>query len=271
MVGRGKPKIEARPSLTVHQIVAYNFRRAREEAGWTQTQTSDQLEPYLGYKLNQAGVSAIERTFDSERRRNIDVAEVVAFSRCFDRPVGWFFLPPAGLGEHLVEPVLHDAERARFNRPAVELVAHVMGRPTGWQALIDRLGELVRTDGQGAVEALEYTLSGRRESFEEQINLRRSTLQQVTLAELASPGDEAITKLAEALVELVKLTPLGYRKLRKTDTDEALRLLTEGDRLVAPFLADAEEKRRAGRRSEGGYDDLHPIDPSKVLGLDDEE
>jgi hypothetical protein len=137
--------------------------------------------------------------------------------------------------------------------------------------LIDRLGELVRTDGQSAIEALEYALSGRRESFEAQINLRRSTLQQVTLAELASPGDEAITKLAEALVELVKLTPLGYRKLRNADTEEALQLLTEGDRLVAPFLADAEEKRRAGRRSEGGYDDLQPIDPREVLGMNGEE
>ncbi len=146
-----------------------------------------------------------------------------------------------------------------------------MGRPTGWQALVDRLGELVRTDGQGAVDALEYALSGRRESFEDQIDLRRSTLQQVTLAELASPGDEAITKLAEALVELVKLTPLGYRKLRNTDTEEALRLLTEGDRLVAPMLADAEEKRRTGRRSEGGYDDLQSIDPREVLGLNGEE
>src|SRR4051812_7193834 len=87
MVRRRKDKLlppgANRPRLTVHQIVAYNFRRAREREGWTQVRTSDALEPYLGFKLNQAGVSAIEKTYDSDRRRNIDVAEVVAFSRCF--------------------------------------------------------------------------------------------------------------------------------------------------------------------------------------------
>ena len=64
--------------MTVHQVVAYNFRRAREEAGWTQSQTGEYLEPFLGARLNQAGISAIEKTFDSDRRRNIDVSELVA-------------------------------------------------------------------------------------------------------------------------------------------------------------------------------------------------
>ena len=77
VVGRSKQRQAAKPALTVHQIVAYNFRLAREEVGWTQAQTSEMLEPFLGMRLNQAGVSAIEKTFDSHRRRNIDVQEVV--------------------------------------------------------------------------------------------------------------------------------------------------------------------------------------------------
>ena len=96
------------PTLTIHQIVAYNFARARAAAGWTQVETSDRLEPFLGYKLNQAGVSAIEKTYDSERRRNIDTADVVAFARCFQRPIGWFFLPPPKHGGDLLEPVYGD-------------------------------------------------------------------------------------------------------------------------------------------------------------------
>ena len=95
----------APPTLTVHQIVAYNFTRARRDAGWTQVETSERLEPFLGYRLNQAGVSAIEKTYDSERRRNIDAAEIVAFARCFNRPIGWFFLPPTGHSPDLIEPV----------------------------------------------------------------------------------------------------------------------------------------------------------------------
>ena len=93
------------PTLTVHQIVAYNFTRARQQAGWTQVETSERLEPFLGYRLNQAGVSAIEKTYDTERRRNIDAAEIVAFARCFNEPIGWFFLPPTGHARDLVEPV----------------------------------------------------------------------------------------------------------------------------------------------------------------------
>lgn len=270
VAGRSKRKVETWPTLTVHQIVAYNFRRAREETGWTQTQTSDYLERHLGYKLNQAGVSAIERTFDSERRRNIDVAEVVAFARCFDRPIAWFFLPPAGLGEHKVVPS-QGSDSPESQPAAIQLVVQAIGTPSAWQALVDRLDELVRTDRGGAIQMIEFALAGRLDAFPDQINLRRSALQQVTLARLASPGDEAITKLAEALVELVKLTPLGYRKLRNTDPDEALRLLAEGDQLVAPFMAEAELKRATGQSSESGYDALRPIDPRTLLAPDDEE
>src|SRR3954451_11268192 len=106
MVGRKRRNPETTtppPTLTIHQIVAYNFARARAAIGWTQVETSDHLEPFLGYKLNQAGVSAIEKTYDSERRRNIDTADVVAFARCFQRPIGWFFLSPPGVSEHIVE------------------------------------------------------------------------------------------------------------------------------------------------------------------------
>jgi hypothetical protein len=49
--------------LTVPRVVSYNFARARHEAGWTQVETSDLLEPSLGYRLGQVGVAAIERTF----------------------------------------------------------------------------------------------------------------------------------------------------------------------------------------------------------------
>ena len=56
-----------------------------------------------------------------------------------------------------------------------------------------------------------------------------------------------------------------------TDPDEALRLLAEGDKLVAPFVAEAELKRATGQSSEGGYDALRPIDPRTLLALGDEE
>ena len=267
VVGRGRKQ---EPSLTVHQIVAYNFRRAREEEGWTQPQTSEMLQPYLGYRLNQAGVSAIERTFDSDRRRNIDVAEVVAFARCFQRPVGWFFLPPPRYGEHLIEPASNDAN-SRYNETTLELIYHVLGRPQGWRSLLGRIDELIVTDGPAAREAVEIAIQDRASEFETQINLRRSTLQQVMLADLMNPGDRAVQKLAESLIELIKLTPEGFRLLRSPTRDEALKLLAEGDRLVKPFIADAARKRAEGVPSQGGYDDLIDIDLEEALGPDEEE
>ncbi len=268
VVSRGRKQ---EPSLTVHQIVAYNFRRAREEEGWTQTQTSEMLQPYLGYRLNQAGVSAIERTFDSDRRRNIDVAEVVAFARCFQRPIGWFFLPPPSFGAHLIEPASHHANLSRHNETTLELIYHVLGRPQGWRSLLGRIDELIVSDGPAAREAVEIAIQDRASEFETQINLRRSTLQQVMLADLMNPGDRAVQKLAESLIELIKLTPEGFRLLRSTNRDEALKLLAEGDRLVKPFIADAARKRAEGVPSQGGYDDLIDIDLEEALGPDEKE
>jgi hypothetical protein len=108
--------------------------------GWTQAQTGEMLEPFLGIRLNQAGVSAIEKTFDSHRRRNIDVSEVVAFARCFGRPVGWFFMPPPGTGDEIVEPVA--GEKLKNDLKAADLVTVVLGTAEGWDLLAQRVLEL---------------------------------------------------------------------------------------------------------------------------------
>jgi hypothetical protein len=264
MVGRSRRRPGVKPTLTVHQIVAYNFRRAREEEGWTQAQTSDQLEPYLGYKLNQAGVSAVEKTFDSDRRRNIDVSEVVAFSRCFRRPIGWFFLPPPEHGTDLVEPTY---ERSDFNLPAANLAALVIGSPRGWESFVRRITELLDTDVDAAWQAMHLAFAGVKDAgWEKQIDLRRRALQQVTLARFAGPADDVITSMAALLVELVKLTPLGAAHLRETDPDEALELLAEGDRLVRPLIRSAKERREQGMKSSGGFDDLEDVDLLEALG-----
>ena len=269
MVGRTKSKPAA--TLTVHQVVAFNFRRAREERGWTQTQTGEALEPFIGHRLNQAGVSAIEKTFDSDRRRNIDVAEVLAFARCFDKPVGWFFLPPDAHGDDLIEPVYKGGAGENYNLPAAMLVMHAIGSTAGWHSIAQRLDELLSTRDFSMRDAIEFTLRSRHEDVEDQINLRRNTLMQVSLVYRMSPEDKAVTTLAKALVDLVKLTPLGFLALRDADLPKALELLAEGDRLVQPFIPNAEEKRARGEGPEGGYDRLTRIDPREALGLHDEQ
>jgi hypothetical protein len=246
------------PKLSVHQVVAYNFRRAREMLGWTQAETGDRLAPYLGLRLNQAGVSAIEKTYDGDRPRNIDVAEIVAYARCFGLPVTWFLIPPPGRTGDWVEPVNDNDPVA--NLPAANLLALCLGTPTGWEAVVGRIVELIRSDPDDTRSALNLSLAGLRTSqWERQIDLRRQALLAATLAERATPSEDTITKMAELLVELVKLTPLGYDQLRRTDPDEALRLLARGDQLVQPALRAREVTRPAGP-SRGGFDDLEPID-----------
>ncbi|MGH9271630.1 MAG: hypothetical protein ACRDZ2_10195 [Ilumatobacteraceae bacterium] len=272
MVGRKRSRVakEATPTLTVHQVVAHNFTRARQAAGWTQVETSERLEPFLGYRLNQAGVSAIEKTYDSERRRNIDAAEIVAFARCFNRPIGWFFLPPTGHAAEWVEP-LDDPRDERYAFAVADLTKLVIGTPDGWKALLDRIDELLDVDHEHTWDAISEALDGvrRDENWEHQIDLRRRALQQITLARLVGPEDEAVTRLAAVLIDLVKLTPLGYRKLRDTDPDQALALLAEADQHVESFTTDAEQRRTAGESSTGGFDDLEPIEPAEALGLRD--
>ncbi len=268
VVGRkkGRGAAIAPPTLTVHQIVAYNFARARQHAGWTQVETGERLAPYLGYRLNQAGVSAIEKTYDTERRRNIDAAEIVAFARCFNRPIGWFFLPPTGHAAEWVEP-LDDPRDDRYAFQVADLTKLVIGTPGGWRSLLDRLDELLDVEHEPTWDAISEALDGvrRSESWERQIDLRRRALQQITLARLVGPEDEAVTRLAAVLVDLVKLTPLGFRKLRDADPEQALALLVEADEHVEDFTADAERRRAAGEPSTGGFDDLEPIDPAEVL------
>ena len=88
----------------LNEIVAYNFRAARELRGWTQEETARALEGLLGQRLPQASISAIERAYEGDRHREFDAHEILAFALAFDLPLVWFFLPPRGRGrgqEHL--------------------------------------------------------------------------------------------------------------------------------------------------------------------------
>lgn len=93
------PRLSPAPSsdptkLDANQVVAYNFRLARERAGWTQDETAARLERYLGQRLKKSSISTMERSVESDRRRVFTVQEVVAFSLTFDVSFLWFLIPP---------------------------------------------------------------------------------------------------------------------------------------------------------------------------------
>ena len=78
-----------------NQMVAYNLRRARQLHGWTQEETAEKLEVYLGERWSKATLSAAERSVaHPERVRQFSADELVAFAVTFELPVS-FFLEPA--------------------------------------------------------------------------------------------------------------------------------------------------------------------------------
>jgi transcriptional regulator with XRE-family HTH domain len=89
------PDLARRPGTAdLNEMVAYNFRAARELRGWTQDETARALEGLLGQRLPQASISAIERAYEGDRHREFDAHEILAFALAFDLPLVWFFLPP---------------------------------------------------------------------------------------------------------------------------------------------------------------------------------
>jgi transcriptional regulator with XRE-family HTH domain len=91
-------KFGIRRVMTPNQIVAHNVARARELRGWTQEQAAEALAPYLGAKLSGPSFSNLERSaVKVERIRQFSADDLLALSRGFDLPIGFFFtpLPPA--------------------------------------------------------------------------------------------------------------------------------------------------------------------------------
>jgi transcriptional regulator with XRE-family HTH domain len=102
MARRRKSLKPAFPAWTPNQIVAHNIARARILRGWTQDQAAEACAPYLGVRLSPASWSAMERSVDGGRIREITADELVAFARAFDLPIGFFLTPPSAWDNHVV-------------------------------------------------------------------------------------------------------------------------------------------------------------------------
>lgn len=88
-------KMGIRRVMSANQIVAYNVAKARAIRGWTQEQAAEELAPYLGAKLSGASFSALERSaWNPSRIKVFSADELVALSRGFNLPIGFFFVPP---------------------------------------------------------------------------------------------------------------------------------------------------------------------------------
>ena len=193
MVGRRRaptgiePQPPSEPSpgeADLNEVVAYNFKAARELRGLTQEETAQLLERFLGQRLPQASISAIERAYEGDRRREFDAHEILAFALAFDLPLVWFFLPPPG-----------DTRRLHHTSNYVsELYGLVFGREDQLGPVYDRLRQLGIDEPAAArtVEALTGRPSpARQDSY-------RQRRKEMLLALLDQYGD-GVDKAADDL------------------------------------------------------------------------
>lgn len=118
--------------MNLNEVVAYNFRRARELRGLTQDEAALALQPFLGQRLPQASISALERSYGGDKRREFDAQEILAFACAFDLPLLWFLLPPP-----------EDDRRLQGTSDHVhELYTLVLGRTDQLDELYQRFREL---------------------------------------------------------------------------------------------------------------------------------
>ena len=121
-------------ALTPNQVVAQRIALARLLRGWTQEEAADRLEPYLGAKWSAATFSIVEHSVDGKRIRQFAADELVALSRAFDVPIGWWFTPSWGDETALVvTPDVPDG------MPTQLMVDVVMGSVDGFEAWANEL------------------------------------------------------------------------------------------------------------------------------------
>jgi transcriptional regulator with XRE-family HTH domain len=195
--------------IDLNQVVAYNIRAARQLRGWTQEELADRLEPYLGQRLTQAGVSSIERAWDGDRRREFDAHELLIFAMVFDLPIVWFLLPPPG--DHRT--------MKSTTRPVDELYAWLLGQPHQLEPLYERLRQLGITDPTAAEATVEkitgIPAAARQWSYRE----RRKELLLALLDEHADSLDGAVEDLGRMVDHLRQVGIRGFIAEHTGDED----------------------------------------------------
>jgi hypothetical protein len=133
--------------LTPNQVIAFNLARARERQGWTLNEAAERLEPYVGSRWSKANLSAAERSIAGERIRNFDADEIVAFARCFELPIAFFFMPPPPwAGELAMRLTTPDAEQLGIEIGT--LIDLIYGDPIQASALTERMKDFLDRAGE---------------------------------------------------------------------------------------------------------------------------
>lgn len=234
-------KFGLRRTMLPNQVVAYNVARARALRGWTQEQAAEVLAPYLGAKLSGASFSALERSaWTVNRIKQFSADDLLALSRGFDLPIGYFFTPPPPADDiGLYTP---DAPKNGLD-PIVVLDA-VLGTPDNlehWEKELLAYSASSAPMPKSKKEKPSVSPSDLAERIAPQVGFRARALVRRLLGDVAGAG-EVLERLAELLRALDEEAPGEVEDdlARDGTADEAARGGT-----VAP----GSRRRRATRPS----------------------
>ena len=205
----------------LNQVVAYNFRAAREMRGLTQQETAALMERFTGQRLPQASISAIERAYEGDRRREFDAQEILVFALTFDLPLVWFFLPPP-----------QDTRRLYGTSSYVrELYGMALGREDQLQPVYERLRQMGIDEPTEAARTVEALTGRPSASSQPSYRQRRKQMLLALLDEYSDGLDKAADELGRFFDRLRLIGVRGLVAEHLNDPD--YEYITE-DRKDAP-------------------------------------
>jgi hypothetical protein len=218
-------KLGIRRVMTPNQIVAYNVAKARAFRGWTQEQAAEALAPYLGAKLSGASFSALERSaWTVERIKQFSADDLLALSRGFDLPIGYFFTPPPPD----FDAALHAPDAPMPGLDPIVLLDAILGRPDNIGHCQDELlayASATAPPPQTKKEQPHVTPSDLPDRINPLVALRAKALLRNSFGDLETAKGvlERLAELAGTLDETASDDPAGARPGPKGDATRSAR------------------------------------------------
>ncbi len=200
------------PPVNLNEVIAYNFRRARELRHLTQPEAAAALEPFIGQLLPQASISAIERSYGGDKHREFDAQEILAFACAFDLPLLWFLLPPPGDSRRL------QGTSDRIN----ELYRLALGREDQLEELYARFRELGMREPDTDDERWAAVHGAPTKAMLNDYRHRRKEMLLALLTEHADGVDQAADEIGAFFDHLRQVGIRGLLAEKLNDPDMAL-------------------------------------------------
>jgi transcriptional regulator with XRE-family HTH domain len=208
-------RLGLRRTMTPNQIVAYNVAKARSLRGWTQEQAAEALAPYLGAKLSGASFSALERSaWSVDRIKQFSADDLLALSRGFDLPIGYFFTPPPPD----FDAALHAPDAPTPGLDPIVLLDAILGRPDNldeWRDALLAYASATAAPPQTKREKPHVTPRDLPDRVDPLIDMRAKALLRNTFGDLDT-AKEVLERLAELAGALDETTSDDTKRTGRT-------------------------------------------------------